>query len=57
MQKEEILARAKKYIADEKDERFRKEVEELVAKADDKDALAELEDRFYPWTSFQAEPT
>ena len=46
MEKSEILARAKKYIADEKDARFRKEVEDLVAKADDKDALAELEDRF-----------
>ena len=44
MEKAEILERAKKYIAEEKDERFRKEVEELVAKADDKDALAELED-------------
>ncbi|WP_294430257.1 phospho-sugar mutase [uncultured Treponema sp.] len=52
MEKDEILARAKKYIAEEKDERFRKEVEELVAKADDKDALAELEDRFYQSLEF-----
>lgn len=52
MEKDEILARAKKYIAEEKDERFRKEVEELVAKADDKDALAELEDRFYQTLEF-----
>ena len=52
MEKTEILARAKKYIAEEKDERFRKEVEDLVAKADDKDALAELEDRFYQTLEF-----
>ncbi len=54
MEKSEILERAKKYIADEKDERFRKEVEDLVekAKADDKDALAELEDRFYQTLEF-----
>ncbi|MBR1403268.1 MAG: phospho-sugar mutase [Treponema sp.] len=52
MEKDEILARAKKYIAEEKDERFRKEVEDLVAKADDKDALAELEDRFYQTLEF-----
>ncbi len=42
MEKAEILERAKAYIAAEKDERFRKEVEELVAKEDFK----ELEDRF-----------
>ena len=52
MEKAEILERAKKYIAEEKDERFRKEVEELVAKADDKEALAELEDRFYQTLEF-----
>lgn len=52
MEKAEILERAKKYIAEEKDERFRKEVEGLVAKADDKDALAELEDRFYQTLEF-----
>lgn len=52
MEKAEILERAKKYIAEEKDERFRKEVEELVAKADDKDALTELEDRFYQTLEF-----
>lgn len=52
MDKTEILARAKKYIAEEKDARFRKEVEDLVAKADDKAALAELEDRFYQTLEF-----
>lgn len=34
MDSNEILKRAEKYIAEEKDERFRKEVEELVAKKD-----------------------
>jgi phosphoglucomutase len=48
MEKEEILARAKKYISEEKDERFRKEVEELVAKED----MKELEDRFYQTLEF-----
>lgn len=48
MEKEEILSRAKKYIAEEKDERFRKEVEELVAKGD----MKELEDRFYQTLEF-----
>ena len=48
MEKEEILARAKKYIAEEKDQRFRKEVEELVAKED----MKELEDRFYQTLEF-----
>ncbi|MCR5723724.1 MAG: phospho-sugar mutase [Treponema sp.] len=48
MEKAEILARAKKYIAEEKDERFRKEVEELVAKED----MKELEDRFYQTLEF-----
>ncbi len=43
MEENEILARARQYIAEEKDEAFRKEVEELVAKKD----MAELEDRFY----------
>ncbi len=48
MEKEEILKRAKAYIAAEKDERFRKEVEELIAKEDYK----ELEDRFYQTLEF-----
>lgn len=48
MEKTEILERAKKYIAEEKDERFRKEVEELVAKED----YTELEDRFYQTLEF-----
>lgn len=48
MEKQEILARAKAYIAAEKDERFRKEVEELVAKED----MTELEDRFYQTLEF-----
>lgn len=48
MDKSEILKRAKDYIAAEKDERFRKEVEELVAKED----FTELEDRFYRTLEF-----
>lgn len=48
MDKAEILARARKYIEDEKDGRFRKEVEELVAKED----MKELEDRFYQTLEF-----
>lgn len=48
MDKAEILKRAKDYIAAEKDERFRKEVEELVAKED----FTELEDRFYRTLEF-----
>lgn len=48
MEKAEILARAKKYIAEEKDERFRKEIEELIAKDD----IQELEDRFYQTLEF-----
>ena len=37
MTNEEILARAKDYIAQEKDERFANEVEELIAKEDYKE--------------------
>ena len=48
MDKVEILKRAKEYIAAEKDERFRKEVEELVQKED----MKELEDRFYQTLEF-----
>jgi len=48
MEKTEILERAKKYNEEEKDERFRKEVEELVAKED----MKELEDRFYQTLEF-----
>lgn len=48
MEKSEILSRAKNYIAAEKDERFRKEVEQLVAKED----IKELEDRFYQTLEF-----
>ncbi len=48
MEKAEILKRAKDYIAAEKDERFRREVEELVAKED----MKELEDRFYQSLEF-----
>ncbi|MCQ2575518.1 MAG: phospho-sugar mutase [Treponema sp.] len=48
MDKAEILKRAKEYIAAEKDERFSKEVEELIAKEDYK----ELEDRFYQTLEF-----
>lgn len=52
MDKAEILKRASDYIAAEKDERFRKEVEELVAKADDPAVLKDLEDRFYQTLEF-----
>ncbi len=48
MDKNEILKRAKEYIAAEKDERFSKEVEELIAKED----YTELEDRFYQTLEF-----
>lgn len=48
MDKNEILKRANDYIQAEKDERFRKEVEELVKKED----LKELEDRFYQTLEF-----
>ena len=48
MDKEEILKRAKAYIEAEKDERFSKEVDELIAKEDFK----ELEDRFYQTLEF-----
>ena len=48
MEEKEILARAQQYIAEEKDEGFRKEVEDLVAKKDFK----ELEDRFYQSLEF-----
>jgi phosphoglucomutase len=43
MDKTEILSRAKAYIQEEKDEIFRKEIQELVAT----DNITELEDRFY----------
>lgn len=43
MEKEEIIARAKEYIAEESDEAFRSEVVSLVEKGD----MKELEDRFY----------
>jgi phosphoglucomutase len=48
MDSTEILARAKKYIAEEKDQNFKKEVEDLVAKND----MKELEDRFYQSLEF-----
>ena len=48
MEEKEILERAAKYIAEEKDDSFRKEVEDLVAKKD----MAELEDRFYQSLEF-----
>ena len=48
MDSTEILKRAKEYIAEEKDESFSKEVEELIAKNDTK----ELEDRFYQSLEF-----
>ena len=46
-----ILKRANEYIAEEKDESFRKEVEDLVAKKD----MKELEDRFYQSLEFGTE--
>ena len=48
MDKSEILNRAKAYIAAEQDERFRKEIEDLIAKED----YTELEDRFYQTLEF-----
>ncbi|MCQ2248582.1 MAG: phospho-sugar mutase, partial [Treponema sp.] len=48
MEAKEILERAAKYIAEEKDAAFRKEVEDLVAKKD----MKELEDRFYTTLEF-----
>ncbi len=45
MDKSEIIARAKAYIAQEEDAAFKSEVEALIADADAN--LAELEDRFY----------
>ncbi len=43
MENAAILARAQAYITEEKDEKFRREVQDLVAKND----MKELEDRFY----------
>lgn len=48
MDKNEILKRANDYISAEKDEKFKKEIEELVKKEDFK----ELEDRFYQTLEF-----
>ena len=48
MDNAEILKRAKEYIAEEKDKRFSKEIEELIEKEDYK----ELEDRFYQTLEF-----
>jgi len=48
MDKSEILRKAKDYIAAEQDERFRKEIEDLIAKED----YTELEDRFYQTLEF-----
>jgi len=47
MEKAEITNRARDYIAKEQNAGFRKEVEELLAKADAPEALNELKDRFY----------
>ena len=52
MEKSEILERAKAYIAAEQDERFRKEIEDLIAKED----YTELEDRFYQTLEFGTGP-
>ena len=48
MDKAEILKRAKAYIEEEQDERFKKEIEDLIAKED----YTELEDRFYRTLEF-----
>ena len=48
MEKAEILKLAKEYIAEEKDERFSKEIVDLIEKEDYK----ELEDRFYQTLEF-----
>ncbi len=48
MEKSEILQRAKDYIAAEQDERFRKEIEDFIAKED----YTELEDRLYQTLEF-----
>ena len=48
MTEQEILQRAQAYIAEETDDAFRKEVEELVAVKN----MAELEDRFYQSLEF-----
>lgn len=48
MEEKKILEAAAKYVAEEKDESFRKEIEELVAKND----MKELEDRFYQSLEF-----
>lgn len=48
MDKSEIISRAKAYIEQEKNEGFRKEVEDLIAKEN----MSELEDRFYQSLEF-----
>ncbi len=50
MEEQEILAKAKQYIAEEKDPAFRGEVEELIK--DVKGNFKELEDRFYQSLEF-----
>ncbi|MCL2557477.1 MAG: phospho-sugar mutase [Treponema sp.] len=47
MDRHELLARARDYVARESDRGFREEVEALLAAADKSEALAELEERFY----------
>ncbi|MDR3191780.1 MAG: phospho-sugar mutase [Treponema sp.] len=47
MNKDDVIARAKDYIGKEKDPAFRKEVEDLLARADSAKEFKELEDRFY----------
>ncbi|MCR5219320.1 phospho-sugar mutase [Treponema sp.] len=48
MNEQEIISKAQQYIAEEKDEAFRSQVEELLAKKD----MKELEDRFYQSLEF-----
>ncbi|MDR0998002.1 MAG: phospho-sugar mutase [Treponema sp.] len=47
MDRDDVIARAKDYIGKEKDPAFRKEVEDLLARADSAEEFKELEDRFY----------
>ncbi|MDR1637495.1 MAG: phospho-sugar mutase [Treponema sp.] len=47
MDRDELIARAEDYIGKEKDPVFRKEVEDLLARADSAEEFKELEDRFY----------
>jgi phosphoglucomutase len=47
MEKNEVIRRAQRYIAGEKNPHFRAEVEKLLEEAENPGAAGELEDRFY----------